>query len=119
MSTKPISLNAFGKLIGVSCEAVRKAISSGRLKKSVVRSSSGMAKIGDVELAKQEWGANTAASFQRDRQAQSDGAKAAIAKRTGQPIKTSDRPGSSETEIDLAARALAVTVQRLHALRRA
>jgi cysteine desulfurase len=27
--------------------------------------------------------------------------------------------GSSETEIDLAARALAVTVQRLHALRRA
>ena len=101
MSTKPISLNAFGKLIGVSCEAVRKAISSGRLTRSVVRSPSGMAKIGNIELAKEEWGANTAASFQRDRQAQSDGAKAARARRTGTDRTAAPRPSSGEAEIDL------------------
>lgn len=83
MNTKPISLNAFGKLIGVSCEAVRKAVASGRLNKSITRSASGLAKIGNVDLAKEEWGSNTASSFQRDRQAQSDGAKAAIARRKG------------------------------------
>lgn len=101
MSTKPISLNAFGKLIGVSCEAVRKAVASGRLKKSITRSASGLAKIGNVDLAKEEWGSNTASSFQRDRQAQSDGAKAAIARRTGQQLAPSIRPGSGDTEIDM------------------
>ncbi|UNY40538.1 terminase small subunit [Pararheinheimera phage vB_PsoM_KLER1-1] len=100
MDTKPISLNAFGKLIGVSCEAVRKAISTGRLKRSVVRSKTGMAKIGNVELAKEEWGENTAASFQRNKQAQSDGAKAAIARRTGkEPAPVTGLPSDAPVDI--------------------
>lgn len=59
-----------------------------------------MAKIGDIELAQQEWGNNTAASFQRNRQAQSEGAKAAIARRTGAEHKPADT-GAGNTGVDL------------------
>ncbi len=55
---KPISLSAYGRRRGVSCEAVRKAILSGRLSRSVVWIG-GRAKISDPVLADREWAANT------------------------------------------------------------
>ncbi len=61
MSDKPppLSLRAYAKRVGVSVEAVSKAVTSGRLSASVVRDERGAPKIGDVELADREWAANT------------------------------------------------------------
>ena len=55
---KPLSLRAYAKRKGVSPEAVSKAITSGRLKESVVRVRD-QPKIADPELADREWEANT------------------------------------------------------------
>jgi hypothetical protein len=59
VSDKPLSLRAYAKRVGVSVEAVSKAVTSGRLSGSVVRDERGAPKIGDVELADREWAANT------------------------------------------------------------
>lgn len=56
--TKPLSFLAYSKRRGVSAEAVRKAHSDGRLRKSVVRVN-GKPKIRDPELADREWLQNT------------------------------------------------------------
>ena len=55
----PLSLRAYSRLRGCSVEAVRKAIKSGRLVKSVTENARGQSKIVSAELADQEWGANT------------------------------------------------------------
>jgi hypothetical protein len=59
-SSKPagISVRAFGRLVGVSHVAVLKGIRSGRLARSVRRSSDGRVLVVDVELAKREWTSN-------------------------------------------------------------
>lgn len=57
-AAKPISLREYARLRGVSAEAVSKAVTAGRLRESVVQVG-GKPKIGDVELADREWGANT------------------------------------------------------------
>jgi phage terminase Nu1 subunit (DNA packaging protein) len=58
---KPMSLRQYAKrrTPPVSPEAVSKAITDGRLVKSVVRDERGAPKISDAELADQEWAANT------------------------------------------------------------
>jgi phage terminase Nu1 subunit (DNA packaging protein) len=53
-----MSLRAYAKRRGVSAEAVSKAITVGRLDKSVTRIG-GAPKIADPELADREWDANT------------------------------------------------------------
>jgi phage terminase Nu1 subunit (DNA packaging protein) len=53
-----MSLRAYAKLRGVSPEAVSKAITTGRLSKSVA-TVAGKPKIADPELADREWSANT------------------------------------------------------------
>lgn len=55
-----MSLRAYARRVGVSPEAVSKAVSVGRLKRSVVLVSR-IPKIGDPELADLEWRANTRA----------------------------------------------------------
>lgn len=55
---KPTSLREYARHRGVSAEAVRKAIASGRLRDSVVRVD-GVPKIADVDLADREWAAGT------------------------------------------------------------
>lgn len=62
----PKSLRTYAKARGISHEAVRQAIKSGRLKKSVVMVK-GEPKIGDEALADQEWAANTDQSKPRNR----------------------------------------------------
>jgi len=62
----PKSLRTYAKSRGVSHEAVRQAIKSGRLKKSIVYVK-GEPKIGDEALADQEWAANTDQSKPRNR----------------------------------------------------
>ena len=57
--TEPISCRAYAKLRGVSAMSVSIAIRDGRLVKSVGRTPAGMPCIADVELANQEWEANT------------------------------------------------------------
>lgn len=54
----PISLRAYAKLRGVSPEAVSKAVSTGRLRESVVMVG-GAPKIADPAAADREWEANT------------------------------------------------------------
>lgn len=54
----PMSLRAYAKRRGVSPEAVSKAITAGRLEKSVTRIG-GQPKISDPELADREWAAAT------------------------------------------------------------
>jgi len=49
-SAKPVSLRAFGRLVGVKLSSVQKAIKSGRLRESVRDG-----KIVDVALADREW----------------------------------------------------------------
>ena len=56
-----VSLRQFAKLVGVNVNAVSLAIKAGRLRQSVARDQFGSPKIADVELAKQEWAANTSA----------------------------------------------------------
>lgn len=58
-TTAPISLRAYAKRRGVSAMAVSKAISSGRLRASVVRDERGQPKIADPDLADREWDAGT------------------------------------------------------------
>lgn len=55
---EPVSLSAYGRRRGVSAEAVRRAIQSGRLKEAVSRDAKGNPKV-DPEVADQEWDANT------------------------------------------------------------
>jgi hypothetical protein len=55
---KPLSLRAYARRRDVSHEAVRRAIESGRLERSVVLVK-GEPKITDPELADHEWEANT------------------------------------------------------------
>jgi hypothetical protein len=52
------SLRGFARLVGVNEAAVRKAIASGRLERSVGRNAKGQPAIIDVELAAYEWRAN-------------------------------------------------------------
>jgi len=56
MST--LNLSEYGKRRGVTAEAVRRAIKSGRLKESVSRDEKGNPRV-DPEIADQEWAANT------------------------------------------------------------
>lgn len=53
------SLSAFGRLKGVSAEAVSKAVRTHRLNRSVGRDAKGRPVIVDVELAMQEWADNS------------------------------------------------------------
>lgn len=62
----PKSLRTYAKSRDISHEAVRQAIKSGRLKKSIVYVK-GEPKIGDEALADQEWAANTDQSKPRNR----------------------------------------------------
>lgn len=55
---QPLSQRSYAKRRGVSPEAVSKAITTGRLVKSLV-TVAGQQKIGDPELADREWEANT------------------------------------------------------------
>ena len=65
-AARPISLRAYAKhraaagLTGATAEAVSKAISAGRLSKSIVRVK-GAPKVRDADLADAEWAANTRA----------------------------------------------------------
>jgi hypothetical protein len=52
------SLRGFARLIGVNDKAVRKGISSGRLRESVGKDAQGKPLIVDVDLAKAEWTRN-------------------------------------------------------------
>lgn len=54
MTAPPLSLRAYARRRGVSPEAVSKAVTTGRLKDSVVDG-----KIADPDLADREWDANT------------------------------------------------------------
>lgn len=63
---KAISVNAYAKERGISHEAVRQAIKSGRLKASVVYEN-GKPKIADPDLADREWAENTDQSKPRNR----------------------------------------------------
>ena len=54
----PLSLRAYARRRGVSDEAVRKAIQSNRLEKSIVVVN-GKPKVGDPELADKEWSERT------------------------------------------------------------
>lgn len=53
-----VNLSEYGRKRGVSAEAVRRAIQSGRLKDAVSRDAKGNPKI-DPEIADKEWEANT------------------------------------------------------------
>lgn len=55
----PMDLSEYAKRRGVSKVAVSKAVASGRLRASVVRDDRGNPKIGDVDLADQEWAEKT------------------------------------------------------------
>lgn len=55
----PLSLRAYARRRGVSAEAVSKAVSAGRLDKSVTRVN-GAPKIADPDLADREWREHTA-----------------------------------------------------------
>lgn len=61
-----VSLRTYAKRRGISHEAVRQAIKTGRLKKSVVMVK-GEPKIADEALADKEWAANTDQSKPRNR----------------------------------------------------
>lgn len=50
-----LSLRAFGRLLGVSVQAIRKGIRSGRLRLSLGKTSTGQPCVVDIELAKAEW----------------------------------------------------------------
>jgi DNA-directed RNA polymerase specialized sigma24 family protein len=66
----------FAKHMGVSPQAVRKAISAGRLKDSAHRD--GRSWMVDDRLAAAEWDQNTAPQFQRGRMAQRQQAQAVV-----------------------------------------
>jgi hypothetical protein len=55
---KPLSLRKFAAHVGATENAVRKAIKSGRLVKSIGRTAKGQPCIADVELAAAEWTQN-------------------------------------------------------------
>lgn len=71
-----IKVAAFAERMGVSPQAVRKAISEGRLKDAVQRE--GRSWLVDDELAFAEWDRNTAPQFQRGRMAERQQAQAAV-----------------------------------------
>jgi len=54
----PMAVSAFAELVGVTPRAVRKAIQSGRLDRSIVLVK-GKSKIANIDLARAEWNANT------------------------------------------------------------
>lgn len=56
--SEALSVQAFATVIGVSRQAVEKAIKSGRLRASVERNAKGRPVIADVEAAKGEWTAS-------------------------------------------------------------
>lgn len=58
MPGQPISLRAYAKHLGVSVQAVSRAVAGGRLAASVIRVA-GAPKIADVAVADAEWAANT------------------------------------------------------------
>lgn len=72
-----IKVAAFAKQMGISPQAVRKAISEGRLKDSVQRD--GRNWLVDDQLAAAEWDRNTAPQFQRGRMAERQQAQAVVA----------------------------------------
>jgi hypothetical protein len=71
-----IKVAAFAEQMGISPQAVRKAISEGRLKDSVQRD--GRSWLVDDQLAAAEWDRNTAPQFQRGRMAERQQAQAAV-----------------------------------------
>lgn len=71
-----IKAAAFAARMGVSPQAVRKAISEGRLKESVTREGRGY--LIDDEAGVAEWDRNTAPQFQRGRMAARQQATAAV-----------------------------------------
>lgn len=71
-----IKVAAFAARMGVSPQAVRKAISEGRLKESVQRE--GRSYLIDDETGFAEWDRNTAPQFQRGRMAERQQAQAAV-----------------------------------------
>lgn len=60
---KPTSLRAYARQRGVSAEAVSKAITAGRLSKSIALVD-GQPKIASVDLANREWAENTRARIE-------------------------------------------------------
>jgi hypothetical protein len=61
-----MSLSAYGRRRGCSHEAVRRAIKSGRLDRSVTIDHKGHPKINDPDLADREWAAHTSEAQQAD-----------------------------------------------------
>jgi hypothetical protein len=88
---KGISLREFGRRIGVSGEAVRKAIEAGRVPAqylgTIQAGSKVQPRIMDPAGAVAAWRSNTDPTQQRDTAAQSTGAKRARAEREGRPAK--------------------------------
>lgn len=54
-----MSLSKFGRLVGVSPQAVSKAVARGRMPRSVGLNANGQRVVQDVDLARQEWAAST------------------------------------------------------------
>lgn len=71
-----VKVAAFARQMGISPQAVRKAISEGRLKDSVQRE--GRSWLVDDQLAAAEWDRNTAPQFQRGRMAERQQAQAVV-----------------------------------------
>jgi len=63
-TTEPLTVRAFARLLDVDEKAVRKAITRGRLSRSI-RREGGRPVIADVDLARQEWVANAARTYVR------------------------------------------------------
>lgn len=59
---KPVSLTAFGRMIGITEGAVRKAIKSGRIPQDALTTVNGKTKIADVGMAATAWATNSAAN---------------------------------------------------------
>jgi len=88
---------------GVSREAVRLAIKSGRLSKSVVYTDKGAPRIADTQLADKEWVANTDQSAPRNSVTGNPKRKSPPAKAKPEPKKTGKEPSAAEMEATAAA----------------
>lgn len=106
-----ISLREFGRGIGVTAEAVRKAIATGRIPPDCV----GQRQVGkdrvwpvilDADRAAAYWRRNSDPSYVRDQAAQSAGAKRAWSQRRGQAAQedADDDPGAPPPETSTGSR---------------
>lgn len=83
-ASAPLSLRAFARLIGVNEKAVRRAVQSGRLTRSLGRDAAGRVVVVDIALARIEWQENAGkpariAAQPADRVASAPSAPSAVA----------------------------------------